>query len=158
MFCGGPLCFGLCCHAMRAPVPQAKAVAKKTLISRFIKCSRESSVDNSCKLDHAPEESFPTSPRKSACSYHYLDYEGLRELHVWQKAHRLTLAVYQITSYLPREELYGLTGQLRRASASIAANLARDAEETAAPSWHAIARSLWDRPASWSITCCLLKI
>jgi len=47
-----------------------------------------------------------------------------RELKVWQKAHQLTLAVYQITSRLPREELYGLTSQLRRACSSIPANLA----------------------------------
>ena len=46
------------------------------------------------------------------------------ELKVWQKAHGLTLAVYQITAAFPREELYGLTSQLRRSSASIAANLA----------------------------------
>jgi len=43
---------------------------------------------------------------------------------VWQKAHHLTLAVYQITAKFPREELYGLTSQLRRASSSIPANLA----------------------------------
>jgi four helix bundle protein len=45
-------------------------------------------------------------------------------LKVWQKAHQLTLAVYQITATFPREELYGLTSQLRRCSASIPANLA----------------------------------
>jgi four helix bundle protein len=43
---------------------------------------------------------------------------------VWQKAHELTLAVYQVTAAFPREELYGLTSQLRRCSASIPANLA----------------------------------
>jgi four helix bundle protein len=43
---------------------------------------------------------------------------------VWQRAHQLTLAVYQITATFPREELYGLTSQLRRCSASIPANLA----------------------------------
>ena len=46
------------------------------------------------------------------------------ELTVWQKAHQLTLAAYQITAAFPREELYGLTSQLRRCSASIPANLA----------------------------------
>jgi len=46
------------------------------------------------------------------------------ELKVWQKAHQLTLAVYQITATLPREELYGLTTQLRRSCSSIQANLA----------------------------------
>jgi four helix bundle protein len=49
------------------------------------------------------------------------DFHNLR---VWQKAHRLTLAVYQITGNFPRAELYGLTSQLRRSCASIPANLA----------------------------------
>jgi four helix bundle protein len=50
--------------------------------------------------------------------------KDFRELTVWQKAHELTLAVYQLTATFPREELYGLSSQLRRASSSIAANLA----------------------------------
>src|SRR5919197_4873547 len=50
--------------------------------------------------------------------------KDFHELKVWQKAHQLTLAVYQITAGFPREELYGLTRQLRRCSASIPANLA----------------------------------
>jgi four helix bundle protein len=50
--------------------------------------------------------------------------KDFHELKVWQKAHQLTLAVYQITATFPREELYGLTSQLRRCSASIPANLA----------------------------------
>jgi len=50
--------------------------------------------------------------------------KDFRELKVWRKAHELTLAVYQITASFPREELSGLTAQLRRASSSIAANLA----------------------------------
>jgi four helix bundle protein len=47
-----------------------------------------------------------------------------RELKVWQKAHQLTLAIYQTTASFPREERYGLTSQLRRACSSIPANLA----------------------------------
>ena len=50
--------------------------------------------------------------------------KDFRELKVWQKAHELTLAVYRVTATFPREELYGLTSQMRRASSSIAANLA----------------------------------
>jgi four helix bundle protein len=50
--------------------------------------------------------------------------QGFRDLKVWQKAHHLTLAVYQITAKFPREEMFGLTRQTRRASSSIAANLA----------------------------------
>jgi len=50
--------------------------------------------------------------------------KNFKELKVWQKSHQLTLAGYQITRKFPREELFGLTGQLRRASASIPANIA----------------------------------
>lgn len=47
-----------------------------------------------------------------------------RDLKVWEKAHRLTLAVYKATSVFPKAELYGLTSQMRRACASIPANIA----------------------------------
>jgi four helix bundle protein len=50
--------------------------------------------------------------------------KDFHELKVWQKAHQLTLEVYQITATFPRQELYGLTSQLRRSCASIPANLA----------------------------------
>ncbi len=43
---------------------------------------------------------------------------------VWQKAHQLTLASYRGTARFPKEETYGLTSQIRRCSASIAANIA----------------------------------
>jgi four helix bundle protein len=47
-----------------------------------------------------------------------------RNLLVWEKAHRLTLAIYKSTRCFPNDERFGLTSQMRRASASIAANLA----------------------------------
>jgi four helix bundle protein len=47
-----------------------------------------------------------------------------RKIDVWRKAHRLTLQVYEVTRNFPTEELYGLTSQLRRASASVPANVA----------------------------------
>ena len=50
--------------------------------------------------------------------------KDFHDLKVWQKAHQLTLAVYQLTARFPREEPYGLTTQIRRSSSSIAANLA----------------------------------
>lgn len=50
--------------------------------------------------------------------------QNFRDLKVWEKAHRLTLDVYRATVNFPREELYGLTSQLRRATASIPANIA----------------------------------
>lgn len=50
--------------------------------------------------------------------------KDFRQLKVWEKAHRLTLAVYPVTGEFPSEERYGLTSQIRRCSASIAANIA----------------------------------
>jgi four helix bundle protein len=47
-----------------------------------------------------------------------------KDLRVWDEAHRLTLAVYKATQLFPKEERFGLTSQIRRAAASIAANLA----------------------------------
>jgi len=50
--------------------------------------------------------------------------QDFRKLKVWQKSHQLTLDVYRATAPFPREELYGLTGQMRRSCASIPANIA----------------------------------
>lgn len=50
--------------------------------------------------------------------------KGFRKLIVWQRAHELTLLIYQLTEEFPKSEVYGLTSQLRRASASVAANIA----------------------------------
>ena len=47
-----------------------------------------------------------------------------RKLKVWKKAHALTLEIYRLTKHFPKEEIYGITGQLRRASSSIEFNLA----------------------------------
>ena len=47
-----------------------------------------------------------------------------RKIQVWQKSHELALRLYKVTSVFPREELYGLTSQIRRASASIPSNIA----------------------------------
>jgi four helix bundle protein len=38
---------------------------------------------------------------------------NFRELKVWEKGHRMTLAVYKATATFPRDELYGLTSQIR---------------------------------------------
>ena len=50
--------------------------------------------------------------------------KDFRDLQVWAKSHALTLAVYQATGSFPKEELFGLTSQMRRCSASIPANIA----------------------------------
>jgi len=50
--------------------------------------------------------------------------KDFRKLTVWQKAHELTLAVYKATRGFPKEELYGLTSQVRRSSVSVPSNIA----------------------------------
>ena len=47
-----------------------------------------------------------------------------RDLIVWRKAHQYVLSIYSFTKGFPREETYGLSSQMRRAAASIAANIA----------------------------------
>jgi four helix bundle protein len=47
-----------------------------------------------------------------------------RDLIVWQKAMDLTVKIYQITRSFPKEEIYGLTSQIRRAAVSIPSNIA----------------------------------
>jgi len=50
--------------------------------------------------------------------------QNFKDLKVWDKAHQLTLSIYKISASFPKEEVYSLTNQLRRASASIPANIA----------------------------------
>jgi four helix bundle protein len=50
--------------------------------------------------------------------------KDFKDLKVWKRSHDLTLSVYKATATFPREELYGLTSQIRRASASIPTNIA----------------------------------
>ena len=49
------------------------------------------------------------------------DFRGLQ---VWERSHGLTLRIYELTSQFPREEIYGLISQIRRACASIPTNIA----------------------------------
>src|SRR5690554_5618003 len=49
---------------------------------------------------------------------------AFEKLEVWQKSRTLVTNIYKVTSYFPKEERYGLTSQLRRASVSISSNIA----------------------------------
>ena len=49
--------------------------------------------------------------------------QDFRKLKVWEKAHQLTLETYKLSAKFPREEVYALTSQARRASASIGLNI-----------------------------------
>ncbi len=50
--------------------------------------------------------------------------QNFYDLDAWKKAHRLTLEIYKITKSFPKEEIFGITSQLRRAASSVAANIA----------------------------------
>jgi four helix bundle protein len=50
--------------------------------------------------------------------------KDFKELKVWHKAYDLALSIYEASRSFPREEMYGLTSQLRRAAVSIGANIA----------------------------------
>jgi len=50
--------------------------------------------------------------------------KDFRRLKVWHKGHAVVLMVYEATQDFPKEELYGLTSQIRRAAGSIPANIA----------------------------------
>jgi four helix bundle protein len=50
--------------------------------------------------------------------------KDFRDLKVWEKAHLLALDSYRSTNLFPKQEMFGLTSQIRRAAVSIAANIA----------------------------------
>jgi four helix bundle protein len=50
-------------------------------------------------------------------------YQDTNKLIVWQKSHELVLKVYGITKNFPKDEMYGLTSQIRRAAVSIPSNI-----------------------------------
>jgi four helix bundle protein len=50
--------------------------------------------------------------------------KDFRDLKVWERGHKLTLGIYKIMSGFPREEMYGLTSQMRRSCASIPMDIA----------------------------------
>ena len=50
--------------------------------------------------------------------------QGYRDLVVWQQAMDVAVETYRLTSSFPKEEMFGLTSQMRRAAVSIASNIA----------------------------------
>jgi four helix bundle protein len=53
-----------------------------------------------------------------------MSIQSYRDLRVWQEAMTLSVLAYRVTKRLPKEELFGMTSQIRRCSASIPANIA----------------------------------
>lgn len=50
--------------------------------------------------------------------------ESFEDLEVWQRAHKLVIRIYEITSTFPKSEMYNLTQQLRSSACSVKANIA----------------------------------
>jgi len=65
-----------------------------------------------------------------------------RDLVVWQESHDLTLRIYRATGAFPREELYGLTSQMRRAASSVPSNIVEGSARTDGEFRHALQISL----------------
>lgn len=59
--------------------------------------------------------------------------KDFRSLTVWESSHRFTLAAYAATKLFPKEELFGVTSQLRRAASSIPANIAEGCGKNSDP-------------------------
>src|SRR5258708_5657823 len=80
-----------------------------------------------------------------------------RDLQVWTKAHSLTLEFYRLSRQFPKEELYGLVTQLRRAASSIGANLAEGCGRRTQPELAKFTRVAMDQQANSTITCYLSR-
>lgn len=50
--------------------------------------------------------------------------QSFKDLDVWKKSHKLAIVIYTITKRFPKEELFGMTSQMRRGSISIPSNIA----------------------------------
>jgi four helix bundle protein len=62
-----------------------------------------------------------------------LPAQNFQDLVVWQKAHQFVLGVYLLSRNFPREEIYGITSQFRRAAVSILANIAEGFKKRGRP-------------------------
>ena len=58
---------------------------------------------------------------------------SFRDLIVWQKAHQFVVAIYNLTKQFPKEEIFALTNQVRRAAVSIAANISEGHKKNTVP-------------------------
>ena len=61
---------------------------------------------------------------KNLCKNQMSQYRTYKELDVWIKSRSLVKEIYIVTSSLPKEEIYGLVSQMRRAAVSVTSNIA----------------------------------
>ncbi|MDP3043634.1 MAG: four helix bundle protein [bacterium] len=57
-------------------------------------------------------------------NYNNQKIKSFTDLRAWQEGHKLVLMIYDITKHFPKEEIFGLTNQLRRAIVSFTSNIA----------------------------------
>ena len=55
----------------------------------------------------------------------FILFESFDKLLVWQRAHSLVLKIYEVTNNFPKEEIWGLTSQIRRAAVSVPSNIVK---------------------------------
>jgi len=84
--------------------------------------------------------------------------KDFRDLHVWERSHALTWALYTATADFPRTELYGLTSQIRRRAVSIGANIAEGCGKSEIMNFSGFSRLRPARQVNSIMSCCSLKI
>src|SRR5690606_28962169 len=97
--------------------------ARNSAISIF---SRHGKARNTC-CRAMKKRNSDAAGRQSAVGNRMADENSIhsyRDLRVWNEAMELAVACYRMTGSFPREEMFGMTSQIRRASASVPANIA----------------------------------
>lgn len=81
--------------------------------------------------------------------------QSFRDLVIWQKSMKLTVSVYELTRGFPRDELYGLTSQIRRSAISLPVTSQKDTEDSAPMnidiSWASHALPTLNYKPSWKL-------
>jgi hypothetical protein len=84
--------------------------------------------------------------------------KDFRQLKVWEKSHQLALAIYKATKEFPKEELYGLTSQIRRSSMSVPTNIAEGCGRFTDPDFARFLQMQWVLPVKRNINSFSLEI
>jgi len=59
--------------------------------------------------------------------------QNYRKLKIWERSHSLVLEIYRLTRAFPKEEIFGITAQLRRAASSVPANIVEGSARSSDP-------------------------